>query len=258
MVLIEDEPNLSIDSPSPKHRSKKISDQEKNSTFLSSFRHIFTKNKPIKSKLLLMDSSIKADPETPDINMSVVSPPYTQNQPKPPTSQASVEQTIYSLSNLPLKTQCLLNSKQELEAIAVRDEEADHNVAATSVRAKDIKLYVTEPHTRFQNQHHHFSSIFSGIHESNYDGAKTSVLGCLESYCKKSNASSQEDTFDLSVIDLHCANSVNESDFTLKNKYFRRLLGKKVLHELLNVDKLNTANTLPSNCIFLVSRSVKH
>ena len=144
------------------------------------------------------------------------------------------------------------------------NEEGQNGGVGKLLKAKEVKVYITEPQTRFKNQAHHYTSIFNSRNDVNYNNTQMSLYNYLETYAKKTNASSSsssistshDDSFDLSFVDLHCSNSINENDFSLKNKYFRRMLSKRVLNELLNVKNSNSICRLPSNCIYVVS--LKH
>jgi hypothetical protein len=217
------------------------------SEIFSSFRGIFRKkeNKPERLNDNVSESNFTPlNQQTPDVTAAL-----------PQVKPVATTQRPYSFSNLPLKTQCLLNSKKDFDTLLASNVEDDDS--DIFLKSKEVKVYITEPQTRFKNQAHHYTSIFSSRNDSNYKNTQTSLYSYLEAYSKQKNASSSssanDDSFDLTFIDLHCSNSVNESDFSLKNKYFRRMLSKNVLNELLNVKNSNSISRLPSNCIFLVS-----
>lgn len=219
-------------------------------SLLSSCRKFF--NKDTKNKLKKSNDNITSQGEefSPPPIVTIDASPYpklTTNQTNP-----ALAQNIYSFLQLPLKTQYLLNSKQEFDNFnPVVD-------LKHSIKTREIKVYITEPPPpSIHSTSCDYSSIFNGRNDSNYNNTDKSLYNHLESYCSRkttpkessaSIASSLGDRFDLSIVDLNCANS---SESRLKSKYFRRILGKKVLNELLNLDA-NPVCRLTSNSIFVI------
>ena len=252
--IILNDPNVIIKSDCDKKRT--------NMNIISSFLNTFKKDK-IKSKKFNDDLSgvefTNMNTQPPETNVTSILGQALKHSTNPATVQ-----NVYSFSNLSLRTQCLLNSKKDFDQLLVSNEDgADSQNGNLSkfLKAKEVKVYITEPQTRFKNQAHHYTSIFNSRNDNNYNNTQMSLFNYLEAYSKKTNASSSSssisasigDSFDLTFIDLHCSSSVNENDFSLKNKYFRRILSKSVLNELLNIKSSNSICRLPSNCIFLVS-----
>jgi hypothetical protein len=240
-----------------------ITTTKRHNNIISSFLKTFKKDKN-KSNIFSDNISecTNRNTQTPETNVTAIHGLVIKQH------SPTAAQSVYSFTNLPLKTQCLLNSKKDFDQLLfTREIEEDQNGSVGNLlKAKEVKVYITEPQTRFKNQAHHYTSIFNSRNDSNYNNTQMSLYNYLESYAKKTNASSSsssistshDDSFDLSFVDLHCSSSINENDFSLKNKYFRRMLSKSVLNELLNVKNSNSICRLPSNCIYVVSLKQKN
>ena len=132
------------------------------------------------------------------------------------------------------------------------------------IKNREIKIFLSSPYSinsssssQISNEIKLFDSI--NANSSNQDEDNDDCLfERLKTYCAKQQANN----CDLNLIDLnffnHNEKSVNLKDtFLTRNKYFRRILGKLILNDLLNLNNASTLNHhTPSYCIFVASFQV--
>ena len=133
------------------------------------------------------------------------------------------------------------------------------------IKNREIKIFLSSPYSINPSSSSQTSKeikLFDSINanSSNQDEDNDDCLfERLKTYCAKQQANNN---CDLNLIDLnffnHNEKSVNLKDtFLTRNKYFRRILGKLILNDLLNLNNASTLNPhTPSYCIFVVSVKV--
>ncbi|CAF0715148.1 unnamed protein product [Brachionus calyciflorus] len=163
--------------------------------------------------------------------------------------------SVYSIYNLPIRTQYLLNSHDDIEKLNVFYQSSEHESSKQNSFKKlnnEIQLYISLPD--FNND---LETSNDNLLKSNLKLVTKHIVddylkpgqdvnelqnSCLFDYLRFYCAQHKNNNCDLNVINLNCYNrrknsTKNKCDFDLSNKYFRRALGVAILNDLLNIKK---------------------
>lgn len=144
--------------------------------------------------------------------------------------------------NLPVKTQNLLNAQHEFDCefdnfLASNDEIENllKNYSLKSNKLKEIKLYLST--SQFDD-----NDLISNI-STKTNNVNDVLFSKLSSYCAQS-----ANSYDFNLINFN--NKTNSV-----NKYYRRLLGKVIINDLLSISNstINNCCSTPGFFLFVVS-----
>ena len=147
--------------------------------------------------------------------------------------------SVYSFYSLPIKTQYLLNAQNEFDSEFANYVSTINNCKTNYLKDysnktninKEIKIYLS---TSTSEQVEMFS-IFNSFQNDNINDE---FLEKLNSYCLKD--------FDLSLINFN-------TKFNQVNKYYRRLLSKLIINDLLSISSSPSNYSSPGYFAFVVS-----
>ncbi|RNA27285.1 NACHT and WD repeat domain-containing 2-like [Brachionus plicatilis] len=171
----------------------------------------------------------------------------SSNQLKPNTNQSCL--SVYSIHNLPIRTQYLLNSHEDIEKLNVLDLSRYFDSHGMPKKLNsEIQLYLSLPYyltdlalidanlmkSNMLLLDKHLNEEFQNVDKSS-DLSAMCLFDFLRLYC----AQHTTNTCDLNVINLNNYRSKSTQINLLSNKYFRRALGVIILNDLLSVKQAN-------------------
>jgi hypothetical protein len=147
--------------------------------------------------------------------------------------------SVYSFYSLPFKTQYLLNAQNEFDS-----EFANYVSTISNCKTNYLKDYSTKTNINKEIKIYLSTStseqveMFSIFNSFQNDNINDEFLENLNSYCLKD--------FDLSLINFN-------TKFNQVNKYYRRLLSKLIINDLLSISSSPSNYSSPGYFVFIVS-----